>query len=162
MKTTRNLKKARELVENFKRTYQKEIGLPIIVFACYNEEMTMEILSLNDLKEIADELVQIKKSILDKTRKKEVMIYKHIFCKVAKEMGYTFSYIGNYLKIDHSTVIHSVNKINDLLDVESKEHVIAYSTFIEKVKEKIENGRAVQYAYKKRDNSQPIVHAALS
>ena len=87
MKTTRNLKKARELVENFKKTYQREIGLPIIVFACYNEEMTMEILSLNDLKEIADELVQIKKSILEKTRKKEVMVYKHIFCKVAKEMG---------------------------------------------------------------------------
>jgi len=34
MKTTRNLKKARELVENFKKTYEREIGLPIIIFAC--------------------------------------------------------------------------------------------------------------------------------
>lgn len=162
MKTTRNLKKARELVENFKKMYHKEIGLPIVIIACYDNTMSMDILSLDQLKEITDELIQINKSILDKTRKKEVIIYKHIFCKVAKEMGYTLSYIGNYLKIDHSTVIHSISKINDLLDIESKEYIIAYSTFIEKVKEKIEYGRTIQHTYKKRDNPQPIVHVVLS
>lgn len=167
MKDAKKLQKARNLIEEFKKIYAKEIGYSIIILSRYDNQDILNSLSIHELRQIADRHVPYGKTILSKTRKKEVILYKHIFCKIAREMGFTFKYIGDFLNVDHSTIIHSVNKINDLLDVESKEHVRAYALYMEDVKIEIEkkqskDGRTIQHINTEEANPESVLHDVLS
>lgn len=46
-----------------------------------------------------------------KSRKVEVLRIRNKFCVEAYKSGYGYSTIGKYLKMDHVTIMHSVNKI---------------------------------------------------
>jgi len=54
-------------------------------------------------------------------RHRETLIYRQIYCYIARNMGYTFKSIGLAINKDHSTVIHSYKTITDLLEVKDQE-----------------------------------------
>jgi hypothetical protein len=82
MKDAKKLQKARNLIEEFKKMYAKEVGYSIIILYRYDNQEILNSLSIEELKNIANKHVPYGKSILSKTRKKEVILYKHIFCKI--------------------------------------------------------------------------------
>lgn len=53
--------------------------------------------------------------LIKENRKKVYVDGRSKFCVMAREQGYTYTEIGGYLKKDHSTIIHSVNRIQNNL-----------------------------------------------
>jgi len=73
-------------------------------------------LSKEEILEIIAEECSIKVSeIADKTRKREVVNGRFIFCGIMKEyFGYSLKKIGEFVGgRDHTTIIHSIEKYHD-------------------------------------------------
>lgn len=75
------------------------------------------------LEFIIKEFSYSKDILLSKTRKREVVFVRQVFCFLAvkslKEKRYggiSLATIGQYINRDHATVLHSVNTIQDLCD----------------------------------------------
>lgn len=56
-----------------------------------------------------------KVEIVKKTNKREAVNARKIFSKILSERGYTRSEIGRYLKKDHSTIVHYMNDVDDMI-----------------------------------------------
>jgi chromosomal replication initiator protein len=67
------------------------------------------------LQIIADECMVSVSDIVDRTRKKEVVNGRFIFCGIMKDyFGYSLKKIGEFVgNRDHTTIIHSVEKYHD-------------------------------------------------
>ena len=67
------------------------------------------------LQIIADECMVSVGDIIDKTRKREVVNGRFIFCGIMKDyFGYSLKKIGEYVgDRDHTTIIHAVEKYHD-------------------------------------------------
>lgn len=75
-----------------------------------------------------------KKNILGKERYRKFVIPRYIFSYVAKRRyGYTYEQIGEVLGTHHSTVIYSVNKVKDLLDIQDEYIVPIYNSVVEAI-----------------------------
>jgi chromosomal replication initiator protein len=77
-------------------------------------------ISKEEILEIIAEECSIKVSdIVDKTRKREVVNGRFIFCGIMKEyFGYSLTKIGEFIGRDHTTVIHSIEKYRDRYQTE--------------------------------------------
>lgn len=75
-----------------------------------------------------------KKHIIGKERYRKYVIPRYIFTYIAKRRyGYTFEEIGEVIDSHHSTVIYSVNKVNDLLEIEDEFIIPMYKAVIEAI-----------------------------
>ena len=62
-----------------------------------------------------------KEDILSKSRKREVVAARQAYCYYAKQRtNHSLLVIGDLVDRDHATVIHSINKIEDLIDTKDK------------------------------------------
>jgi hypothetical protein len=52
-----------------------------------------------------------------RTRRRDVLVYRQIFCYIAREKGYSYSSIGRQIQKDHATCIHSYRLVSDMLEV---------------------------------------------
>jgi 5-methylcytosine-specific restriction endonuclease McrA len=51
-----------------------------------------------------------KKTILSRSRRKEVVFARAVFCCISRKMGYSFPEIGKHIDRDHTSVMHLFNK----------------------------------------------------
>lgn len=95
----------------------------------------MKIMNLTTLVDIIASVSGVeKKNILGKERYRKFVIPRYIFSYVAKRRyGYTFEEIGDALGTHHSTVIYSVNKVKDLLDIQDEYIVPIYNSVVEAI-----------------------------
>jgi chromosomal replication initiation ATPase DnaA len=95
----------------------------------------MKIMNLTTLVDIIASVSGVeKKNILGKERYRKFVIPRYIFSYVAKRRyGYTFEEIGEALGTHHSTVIYSVSKVKDLLDIEDEYIVPIYKGVVEAI-----------------------------
>ena len=119
--------KMREDVESFKRKFELKYRITPYVSVNTRKSYIGE-LTLTDLLEIINN--KMRKccqgntvSILDMTRKRPVITYRQIFCKVAMSIGYGPTSISKFINRNHATVIHSVNLIDNLIETGHKEIV---------------------------------------
>jgi len=89
------------------------------------------------LKEIICHNIGINKSSLEaKTRQSDIVIGRQIFCAImAQETNLSTQKIGNYIKRDHATVMHSI--------VESKGRMLydkKFKTYFEMIERQLKNG----------------------
>lgn len=54
------------------------------------------------------------------SRKIEHVSVRQAFCYLAYKAGYQVYEIGRFIHRDHSTVIHSVNKVEELISIKDK------------------------------------------
>lgn len=75
-----------------------------------------------------------KKNIIGKERYRKFVIPRYIFTYIAKRRyGYTFEEIGEVIDSHHSTVIYSVNKVNDLLEINDEFIIPIYNAVIDAI-----------------------------
>ena len=75
-----------------------------------------------------------KKDILGKERYRKFVIPRYIFGYIAKRRyGYTYEQIGEVLGSHHSTVIYSVNKVADLIDIQDEYLVPIYKGVLDAI-----------------------------
>lgn len=118
-----NLEK--KLIEQFRDTFYEKIGYyPVVMTKIKVEVGKNEYISMMSLEALADYFtpflpVKYEKILpLDsRTRYRDIVELRCIFCAIAKNMNYTLSAIGLFLgKRDHTTAIHSINTFHDLIE----------------------------------------------
>jgi chromosomal replication initiation ATPase DnaA len=109
-----------KLVNEFKEKFLEKIGYRPDVYISKKEIKTIDLSKLEKIinsfiPEYSIEYYKIK-SISDFTKRREISDLRHIFCRIAKNMGYTLISIGNHLNNrDHTTVINSCKKFENLI-----------------------------------------------
>lgn len=90
-------------------------------------------MNLNTLLDIVASVSGVeKKNIVGKERYRKFVIPRYIFSYLAKRRyGYTYEQIGEALDSHHSTVIYSVNKVADLIDIQDEYLVPIYKAVLE-------------------------------
>ena len=66
------------------------------------------------LKTIVSEAFKVE--IVKKSNKREAVNARKIFTKILSDRGYTRSEIGKYLKKDHSSIVHYVCDVDDMIN----------------------------------------------
>lgn len=83
-----------------------------------------------DLKDVDQSIHHLYNTVdfKNKSREAHIVFYRHIFCKVAYDLGYKHPYIANYLNKDRTSVIHAINKIEDYLAIKDPETTKVYNS----------------------------------
>jgi chromosomal replication initiation ATPase DnaA len=92
---------------NTKKNYVGELSM-LDLLDIVNKEMR---------KVSNDETADIKNVV----RKRPVVIYRQVFCKVASSIGYASTVIGRFLNQNHSTILHSVKMVDTLIETGDKD-----------------------------------------
>lgn len=116
--------KMRADVESFKRKFELKYRITPYVSISTRKNHVGE-LTLTDLLEIVNNKMrqcckERTTNILDSTRKRPVIIYRQLFCKMAMDLGYGPTSISKFINRNHATIIHSVNLIDNLIDIGDK------------------------------------------
>jgi chromosomal replication initiation ATPase DnaA len=71
-----------------------------------------------------------------RNRKGPIVIARQIFCKITKDLGYTYTYLARYLNKDHSTLIHAYNKAEELIYIKDTMFTEKYEQVIREINDK--------------------------
>lgn len=127
LKERRQVRYLESKVENIESKYQKEIErLKTMIINPINKmNKNKELLEI--LQKVCDASGIMPHDILSKTRKREVVIARQLFCYLTMTYyNYTLVQVGRFLARDHSTVIHSVNAYTDYLQMKYKNETAIY------------------------------------
>ena len=122
------IKMEKKIVSNFLKEFYEKMGYypTVITKKSVNSEegSTLNILNLEELEQYflpyTPTFFGKKTSLKDKSRKLELVMLRHIYCYVAKTMGYSLKSIGIYLgNRDHATIINSINVFKNLYETSS-------------------------------------------
>lgn len=127
LKERRQVRYLESKVENIESKYQKEIERlkTMIINPIHKMNKNKELLEI--LQKVCDASGIMPHDILSKTRKREVVIARQLFCYLTMTYyNYTLVQVGRFLSRDHSTVIHSVNAYTDYLQMKYKNETAIY------------------------------------
>lgn len=64
---------------------------------------------------------QPENEILGSSRSRSLVLCRHIYYHIAREkMGLKLAQIGSFFNRDHTTIIHGLNKVNDMISIEDE------------------------------------------
>jgi hypothetical protein len=85
---------------------------------------------MDSLKKIVNEIFIV--DINDKSRKRIIVDARRAYCKILRDFGFSYEYIGDTINKDHVTVIHYIKTIKDLLKYDSsfeEKYILAKKEF---------------------------------
>lgn len=138
MVTTEKKIQADELVEKFRDEFHNLFGVHPTVL--YN--FAIKRIDIRYLEKITNEVLwetcpgQYTEGIRSKNREQALSEHRQIFYKLAREMGYHYSYLAKYIGFDHSTAVYSVKKVESLLALNDKITIKLYQTVKNKLYDK--------------------------
>ena len=91
---------------------------------------------LNYLADVISAMFQVSvKDIMARDRRQNVAFARHFLCYIAaKQYNYSGSEIGRQLKRDHTTILHSIKKIEDCVEGGSPEWIVnAVNSIVRKI-----------------------------
>ena len=115
----------KKLIDTFKEDFFNKFEYYPVVLTKINlitdESDKAVLISLDELESYFTPFLPIKYDkvvhLKHKLRIREITELRSIFCFLARNMNYSLKTIGEYLNgRDHTTVIHSVNTFNDLIE----------------------------------------------
>jgi hypothetical protein len=141
-------------IKQFKTDFESLYDTTPVVIYTLKDEVTYPI-SLNELEKICDAFIEpnSKLHIREKNRKRNIVIARHIFFYIAYKMGYTTTYLGEYLGWDHASVIHGKKSVNNLLDINDSELVNKVKQIYDEVEKRIRVNTVIQFDTSKGDNT---------
>jgi hypothetical protein len=98
----------------------------------------------------------------DRSRTENIVNSRHMFFKVFREENKKYSYvkIGSLLGYDHATVRHSIKKIEDLMQFDSKLHASYVRILtIFRDKEMVGDSLSVDHVYRKLTETNNLIKA---
>lgn len=115
----------KKLTQEFREKFYSKMGYyPMVTTRTYEGNETngsMPLMSLMTLQQhfepfLPDELGK-KIHLASKSRLRSIVELRHVYCVVAREMGYGLKEIGKSLNNrDHTTVIHNIKSCKNLLE----------------------------------------------
>jgi chromosomal replication initiation ATPase DnaA len=154
-----------KLVERFKKEFHEKIGYyPIVITeaSISKEEGSIKIIPLEELKKMFTPFLPYKYqkmiSLGSRSRIRELVELRHIYCFLAKQMGYSLKEIARCLNNrDHSTAINSIKVFHDLHET-NELFRNKYIKILNHIKQSTNESPALDYEHKVSDKSQPDVH----
>lgn len=114
-----------DYIDRFKLNFKMIYGL--IPYVSVNTRGSYKgKLNLEELLEIVNKKLEQEhpglypEGITQKSREKQIMVYRQAFCKIATSLGYKVTTVAEFININHATVIHSSRTVNDLLKFNDK------------------------------------------
>jgi len=152
------LKNIEMFIEKFKTDFETLYDITPVVIYTLKEEIAYPI-TLNDLEKICDAFIDPtnKLCIRQKNRKRNVILARHIFFYIAYKMGYTTTYIGEYLGWDHSSVIHGKKSVSNLLEINDSELINKVKQIYDEVEKRIRVNTVIQFDTSEGNNPQSVL-----
>ncbi len=154
--------KANEVIEEYKKDFHNRFGFTINI---YFQTRTLDNIPQISLQEIYDNIeeylyqlytnklvpgsygkVPIPNGLKTKSRVQGLRVLRQIFCNIALEFGYSSTEIARFIDIDHATVLHSKNVINELLETKDRQVTELYCH--------VKSNLAIKYGEIKRNQEQ--------
>lgn len=124
--------KIQRRINRFKKSFSKDTGMKLLIIPFYSKNKDERVIS--SIHNIIIETLDADPAT--KNRKGSTIIARQIFCKIAKDLGYTYMYLARYLNKDHSTLIHAYNKAETLIYVKDFLFTEKYEQVIRKINDK--------------------------
>lgn len=140
MITTEKKIQVLDFVENFKQEFKNQFGVNVTVI--YN--LSVDKVDIEFLEKITNEVLKINcpgdyaEGIRSRRRHQALSEHRQIFYKLAREMGYNYSYLAKYIGFDHSTAVYSVRKVESLMKLKDKITIDLYQTIKTKLYDQID------------------------
>jgi hypothetical protein len=116
----------KKLIKEFKEKFQEKIGYtPIILTKIDTGDFYIPLMTMDQLIKYFDPFLPSefgkKLTLPSKSRKREVVELRMMFCFLARSMKYKLSTIGERLGArDHTTVIHNVSTFLNLIETDEQ------------------------------------------
>lgn len=152
---------AAEFVKKFSDEFYNTFGVYPIVN--YSFDNLPYLISLNQLIEVLndlileDEEISNKLTVKNRTRKREIVMYRQCGFVVATRMNYGPSRIAEAFGFDHATVIHANRVINELIETRDKHTLIILNRIQNELKKRFGTDGNVQPHDRSGTNSEPVL-----
>jgi hypothetical protein len=121
-------KLALSLISKFTRDFNDKTGLSVNVhvpeFVKFENDNMKYLLTLPKVEQIFLECVPVElkpdMALKCRSRKRQIVDLRTIFCSIAYRLNFTLSDIGRYIQRDHTTIIHLTRKADDLLATDER------------------------------------------
>lgn len=102
-------------------------------------------ITIDDVLDVVSEYTGVdKSSILGRSRYREVMRARHLFVYLAVEhTGRSVSELGRFCNKDHTTIIHSVKLVSDLIETNNDYYYSTYVNLYQIISKKYKEGNIV-------------------
>ena len=151
-----------KLIEKFCTDFHEKMGYyPIVT----GRAPDVNVLTLKELKDAFEPFLPLyegkKISLSSKSRKREIVDLRKMFCYIAKNMKYTLHSIGVELGgRDHTTVIHNILEFNNMIDTNEKfrtEYDLIYQYVLEILNQKKNESSDMGESHQVSDQSKPAL-----
>ena len=113
----------KKLIDEFKTKFEEKLGYQPIVLTkvTVDDEHSIPLMDLNQLAHYFIPFLPSQNGrvmhLFAKSRKRELVELRMIFCALARSMKYTLVSIGEFIGgRDHTTVLHAVGVFNNLIE----------------------------------------------
>jgi len=159
MKDKQKYESAKELVEEFQTLFKSMFNTtPVVLYEL--DDLKLPSMVLNELEIIVNGVYKREfpdipnvEGIRSKKRLFTTIMFRYIFYKIAREMGYPLTVIGKYLGFDHATVLHGTRCINNLLETNEPRCIKFYNHVRYEVQNRAIDNANVQLVEQPGDNS---------
>jgi chromosomal replication initiation ATPase DnaA len=125
-------KQIQRRIDRFKKSFSKDTGMKLLIIPFYSKNKDERI--IKSIHEIVIETLNVDPAT--RNRKGPIVIARQIFCKITKDLGYTYTYLARYLNKDHSTLIHAYNKAEELIYIKDTMFTEKYEQVIREINDK--------------------------
>lgn len=155
-----------KLVSQFRQTFYEKMGYyPIVITEVMDHEGAYTpIMTLQKLKKMFNLFLPVKNgkklSLESRSRCRELVELRQIYCSIARSMKYCLKTIGETLgNRDHTTIIHNVTTFNNLYET-NYEFRHKYATIVKYIKDNHEPS-IMDYVQKVQHEPEPDVSSGL-
>lgn len=166
-KALENFDEAERMIDDFCSKFYDKFGFwPVIRFN--TKSFFIPKLTLDELRTVINDIfkqnfpdIYTDEGMMLKTRKQLPILYRHLFYKIAREVGYTFKDIGRFAGFNHATILHAVKRISDLLEIKDAEVTRNYNLVKNEIQDRYGDAGNVQHDSQRKPDAKSILLPVL-
>jgi hypothetical protein len=120
-------------VNNYTKMWKNEIDA-LANINITNKLKELEKIVLHTMYELDPSLSYLD-SMIVKSRRRNVLIWVQCYTYIARTIGFTTTRIGEFINRDHATVLHSVRAVQNMIDTNETDFMLAYKAVLKNIKE---------------------------
>ena len=144
------MNEAKDLCSTFRKEFQDRFGVQVYIYfsqkalnaPALDLEVLEEVVNLFIIQRFGDLYPDL---VRQKTRVRDLVIYRQMLFYIAISMGYSLCLVARfYGKWNHATVWHSCNVVENYLDTKDKGFMKTFNTIKDAFEERLRNGGNIQ------------------
>jgi hypothetical protein len=135
MITIDTIDEANKMISEFKIKFKDEFGVTPFVYFTFSTKKVKRA-TLKQVEDFFNSIISenfgeaYPNGIRQKTRKRELLVYRQIAQFLCQKMGYGVVHLKHYFQWDHATSLHSKKVITNFIETNDKEFATLYQPLI--------------------------------